>query len=207
MDNSDDLTQELARIGEENRVLRTEMAALRRFLRSLQDLADITFGGNARMDIMDLLDKILHDCLEAVDAKDGSLLVVDQDTSELVFVLSMGDLPHEKLDGVRLQPGQGIAGWVATHAEPAIVDNPHNDQRFYEKLDNTLKFHTNSILAAPIIGAGEVLGVIEILNKDLGKTFTANDLSLLMLVCRFAGELLHNLEEWAAKKASLDNKQ
>ena len=47
--------------------------------------------------------------------------------------------------------------------------------------------------AAPIVGGGRVLGVIELLNKHDGAVFNAGDQTLLNLMCRFAGELLYTL--------------
>ena len=58
------------------------------------------------------------------------------------------------------------------------------------------------MLAAPIIGGGRVLGVIEMLNKQDDKLFSVGDQTLLTLMCRFSGELLFNLirQQSQAKK-------
>lgn len=198
------LQKELERYRDDNQLLRSEVATLRRFIRSLQNLTDTADRRQKPVDIMEVLEQILRDSLDAIDAQDGSLLVLDEDTRELVFVLAVGDVPQEKIAGIRLPAGKGIAGWVAEHREPTIVENPHADQRFYGGLDDSFQFHTHSILAAPIIGGGRVLGVIEALNKELGRTFTVDDLTLLMLVCRFAGELLHTLEAQAKAQSGKD---
>ena len=192
---------DLARLRDENRVLNEEVTGLRRFIRSLQNLADASDRRSLDADVMDILEQILRNALDAISAEDGSLLVRDEDTGELVFVLAMGDIPQDKLAGMRLAPGQGIAGWVAEHREPTIVEDAHTDKRFYRGVDDTFEFYTRTVLAAPIVGGGRVLGVIEVLNKQLGGSFTVDDLSLLMLLCRFAGELLHSLEEQVAASA------
>ena len=62
-------------------------------------------------------------------------------------------------------------------------------------MDDAFQFNTKSLVAAPIMGGGRLIGVIEALNKESGQSFGADDLALLMLMCRFAGELLHSLEE------------
>ncbi len=195
------LHNELARLREETRLLNEEVTGLRRFIRSLQNLADVSDKRPLSTDVMDVLEQILRNALDAINAEDGSLLVRDEDTGELVFVLAMGDIPQDKLAGLRLAPGQGIAGWVAEHREPTIVEDAHTDKRFYRGVDDTFEFYTRTVLAAPILGGGRVLGVIEVLNKQVGRGFTVDDLSLLMLVCRFAGELLHSLEEQVAASA------
>ena len=146
---------------------------------------------------MALLGDVLDNALRTIDAQDGSLLAMDEDTRELVFVLAQGDVPQEKLAWRRLPAGEGIAGWVAEHGESTIVNDVRADGRFYAAVDTDLGFTTRSILAAPIIGGGKVLGVIEVLNKRGGVRFEEHDLTLLGLMCRFSGELLHSLIEAA----------
>ncbi len=192
------LQNEIDRLEDEVRVLGEEVVSLRHFIKSLQNVADTADRQTLPGDTMELLDEILVNVLKAINAEDGSLLVLDEDTEELVFVLAKGSVPQEQLAGFRLPPGQGIAGWVAKHREPTIVDDAHHDRRFFEGVDDTFKFHTKSILAAPIIGGGRVIGVIEVINKELGKSFTVDDLALLTLLCRFSGELLHSMEVQAA---------
>lgn len=200
--NSDprEIQQELHQAREANRISQEELSTLRRFIKSLQSLVDTADRLYSAQESINILEQILRDALQAVEAEDGSLLVLDEDTGELVFVLALGNLPAEKLVGLRLAPGQGIAGWVAEHREPTVVQNPHADKRFYGGLDDTFQFHTHSIMAAPVMGGGRLLGVIEVLNKEVRKAFTADDLALLMLLCRFAGELLFNLESGVIKK-------
>jgi len=190
-----ELNNELARLQEEKRILESELACLRRFLKSLQRLTLAADRQGASEDVMALLGEILRDALAAIGAEDGSLLIRDEETGELVFVLAEGAVPVERLGGTRLPPGKGIAGWVVQNREPAIVENPYGDERFYAEVDDAFQFHTSTIMAAPIIGAGRVLGAIEVLNKGRGKTFDADDLLFLTLVCRYAGELLCSLED------------
>lgn len=191
---TDPSRDEITQLQEENRTLAREVAGLRRFIRSLQNLADAS-DGDVSSHIVELLEQILRNALEAIDARNGSLLVLDEDSGELVFVLALGEVPPSSLTGVRLPPGTGIAGWVATHREPTIVEDARKDPRFYPGVDDAFQFNTKSLVAAPIVGGGRLIGVIEALNKESGRSFSADDLALLMLLCRFAGELLHSLEE------------
>ena len=118
--------------------------------------------------------------------------MLDEDSQELVFVLAHGKV-EEELQWKRLPPGEGIAGWVAANRQATIVNDVQVDERFYPAVDQQMNFHTNSILAAPIIGGGRVLGVIEVLNKADGGLFSTGDQTLLSLLCRFAGELLYTI--------------
>lgn len=175
---------------DENARLRQEILTLRQFIDSMQNLVDALEHPRPEFEIMDLLSEVLKNALDTINAKDGSLLVLDEDTQELVFVLAHGDLPEEKLHWRRVPPGQGIAGWVAKNRKGTIVNDVQSDERFYADIDEEFEFKTKSLLAAPIIGGGNVLGVIEVLNKRDGKLFNTDDQTLLTLMCRFSGELL-----------------
>jgi GAF domain-containing protein len=104
-----------------------------------------------------------------------------------------GDEPHIQLVGRRLAPGEGIAGWVAENRRAAIVNNATADDRFFPGMDRELAYKTHSILAAPLVGAGRMLGVVEVLNKRDGRFFSIGNKTLLNLMCRFAGEMLYTM--------------
>jgi len=194
-DTNRNLEQELQRTQIELRNLREERDSLRRFIDSMQRFVGIVESVDEPVEILTLLEQILTEALITINAKDGSLLILDEDTRELVFVLAKGDVPQEQLHDLRIPPDTGVAGWVAANRKSTIVNDPRHDERFYNKVDDLMDFKTNSLLAAPIIGGNRLLGVIEVLNKQDGKQFDDNDESLVHLLCRFAGELLINLEQ------------
>ncbi len=144
-------------------------------------------------DLMGILEMILDHALRAINAADGSVLVRDEHTGELVFALVQGDVPDRDLLWRRLPPGKGIASWVAKNGATALVNDAGADNRFYAGLDRELKFSTHSILAAPIIAGKEVLGVIEVLNKRDGMLFEEDDRVRLSGLCQVAGDLLFSL--------------
>jgi GAF domain-containing protein len=186
--------QEMSRLQEENEALREEVQTLRQYINAIQALMDAIDALDPSTEIMSLLDRILLNALIVINATDGSLLVLDEETTELVFVLSRGTM-GEQLIGHRMPSNKGIAGWVVEHRQPTIVNNPRADDRFYAGIDQSLKFVTRSILAAPVSGGGRVLGVVEVVNKRNGQPFNETDQILLTLLCRFAGDFLYRMLE------------
>jgi sigma-B regulation protein RsbU (phosphoserine phosphatase) len=178
---------------QENQRLRHEVHALRQFIDSMQNLVEALERPTQEFEIMELLSEVLKNVLETINAKDGSLLVLDEDTEELVFVVIHGDLPADELIWRRLPPAAGIGGWVAERRKSVIVNDVQSDERFYSRIDEEFGFKTRSMLAAPVIGGGKVLGVVEVLNKHDGKLFNQDDQTLLTLMCRFSGELLYSV--------------
>lgn len=59
-----------------------------------------------------------------------------------------------------------IAGWIASHGEPVLVEDAHNDPRFFSKVDQTIKFETRNLLGVPMIAHGKVIGVVQAINKQ-----------------------------------------
>ena len=187
------LQQEVSRLQDENRSLKGEVFSLREVIDSIGLLSSAINELDPGTEIMPLLGRLLASALAVIHAEDGSLLVLDEETGELVFVLSNGKIPQEVLAGVRIPPGKGIAGWVASHNLPTIVNNASSDDRFYAGVDSHFDFTTNSVLAVPIAADGRVMGVLEVLNKTSGAMFTETDQALLSLLCRFAGDVIQSV--------------
>lgn len=182
------LQRENSRLQAENHTLRHDLHKLRDFVETLNSLMEQARSADDDA-LMPLLKVTFRRALELLSAPEGSLLLLDDQTNELKFVLVQGALA-ERLLGYRLPADEGIAGWVVRHAQPTLVRDVRRDSRFSENIDDAFKFRTQSIAAAPIIGGGQVLGVLEALNQPRDEPFSDTDLTLLSLLCRFAGELL-----------------
>ena len=183
------LQQENSRLKDEKQLLTDEVYALRRYVRTLQGLQATVQHFTPEHDILALLDKTMNCALELLDATDGSLLLIDEETDELVFVLVHGAV-RETMTGHRFDRRKGIAGWVAEHVEPAIVSNVRTDPRFLPALDERFGFVTRSLVAVPLAARGRVLGVIEVLNKRSGEGFTEDDASLLAVLATLSASAL-----------------
>jgi len=96
------------------------------------------------------------------------------------------------LDRITIPTSQGIAGYVATHAEPLIINDPYNDNRFDKDVDKRTGYKTQSILSLPIQDShGKTVGVYQAINKMTGaKRFTRTDLEHLMLASTYASKTL-----------------
>jgi signal transduction histidine kinase len=146
-----------------------------------QQLEALNEVGSVITSVLDLeavLNLIMEKAVEITQAEAGSLLLVDEDTGELVFQVTLGP-GDQKLNQVRLPPGTGIVGQVAQEAEPVIVKDVSQDDRWFGGLDEKLDFVTRSILCVPLIARGRVIGVIELINKREGRSFDDADQSLL----------------------------
>jgi HD-GYP domain-containing protein (c-di-GMP phosphodiesterase class II) len=96
------------------------------------------------------------------------------------------------LDRITIPKSQGIAGHVATHAEPLIINDPYDDGRFDKEVDKRTGYKTKSILALPIQDSdGKIVGVYQAINKMTGDgRFTQTDLEHLLLAATYASKAL-----------------
>jgi GAF domain-containing protein len=187
------IQQENARLKVDNETLQAELRALREFVRILNDLAESSSKFQSDSELLPLLNDILKKALNLLNAPDGSLLLLDEEQNELVFVIVHGAIAAD-LSGFRIPANQGIAGWVVQNGSSCLVRDVKRDARFSHMVDEEFKFRTQSITAAPIIGDGKVYGLIEALNQPGDEPFSENDLALLRLLCRAAGEALADIE-------------
>lgn len=179
------LQQECARLKDEHERLTDEVRALRRYMRALEEFQETVQHFTPRDDILALLDETMTYALELLDAEDGSLMLIDDETDELVFVLVHGAV-REMLEGYRFDRRLGIAGQVAESAEPTIANDVRGVSRFLPQVDERFGFVTRSLVAVPLVARSKVLGVIEVLNKRSDDGFTGDDASLLSILATLA---------------------
>ncbi|MBX0327970.1 GAF domain-containing protein [Oscillochloris sp. ZM17-4] len=164
--------------------------------RQMQALNRITRAITSTLDPERVPALIIEQAQELFNAEEGSLLLLDEETGELVFSYAGGPAGHRLL-GQRLPSGTGVAGYVATSGQPAVVNNARGDGRFYGALDGDTGFLTRSLLAVPLRGLDGIKGVIEILNRYDDAPFTEEDRALLEAIADQAMIALDNARRFA----------
>jgi len=77
---------------------------------------------------------------------------------------------------------QGIAGFILEAQQSEIVNDVHNDPRFYGKIDLESGFMMRNMTAIPLVAGEEKIGVLEVLNKTKGASFTEDEHYLLLMI-------------------------
>lgn len=170
----DDGSAEDAQNGE--RVSR--MDKLRQADRKLKQ-AEMLLNVSRRVAAIESLDEVLETMVEMttweLQAERGTLFLNDPVTDELYSRFAQGNFQRE----IRIMNNTGIAGAVFQSGEGLIILDAYSDDRFNRTVDEQTGFKTESILCAPVRTVkGELIGVIQVLNKKKGE-FTDDDLALL----------------------------
>jgi GAF domain-containing protein len=152
--------------------------------RQLTSLNEVTRGLTSTLELELLLENILGSAVEILNAEAGSLLLLDEETGDLVFEVVISPVAADLL-GDRLKPGVGLAGKVASEIKPLIVNNVEKDRDWYSEPDEQTGFITRGILAVPMVYKDDVIGVLEVINKKDRMPFNLDDQELLTA---FAGQ-------------------
>lgn len=138
------------------------------------------------------LDETLNIIMEKVtilmDADRSTLFLIDRDANALWSKVIQGDQINE----IRLQVGEGIAGWVAETGQSINIKDAYRDRRFNSDVDLRTGYQTRSILCQPIRNnTRQIIGVIQVLNSRRG-SFTTEDENLLSALASQAAVVVEN---------------
>ena len=163
-----------------------EMEERARQLEALNEVGNVI---TSTLDLERVLQLIMEKAVELLQAEAGSLVLVDQETGELVFAVTAGPSSAD-LVGTRLPPGTGVVGTVVNTIKPVIIRDAQSDRRWYQDLDDS--FVTRSIIAVPMVSRGQAIGVIELLNRRDGAPFDDDDERLLTAFATNAAVSIEN---------------
>ncbi len=152
--------------------------------RQLASLNTITQRLTSTLDISTLLDTIVKSAVQILDSEAGSLLLLDEETDELVFDVTFGPVA-EDLRGTRIARGVGFVGRAVETRRPVIVNDAQRTGELFGQIDNQTGFITRNLIAVPLIYQDKVIGVLEVINRRDGSPYTTDDSSLLEA---FAGQ-------------------
>jgi HD-GYP domain-containing protein (c-di-GMP phosphodiesterase class II) len=154
------------------------------------DLFSIAGSLNSTLDLDYLLQKIGLAAERLMNSEANAIMLVTDDKKHLFFKVASGE-KAKALRTMTLPIGQGIGGWVALHRKPEVVNDAQSDPRFAGKFDKASGFVTKSLLCVPMIFRGELVGVVEVLNKRDGP-YTQEHIGLLSSLASLASVAITN---------------
>jgi PAS domain S-box-containing protein len=163
---------------------------IRRRLDELTTLHEIGQALTSTLDLQKMLTIIAEHTTRLLGVAATSVLLHDEASDDLWFAAASG-VESDLVRDMRLAMGQGIAGWVAQHGEPALVPDVAQDRRFFGDFDKETGFSTHSVLCVPLQSKGQTIGAIEAMNKESGP-FDREDLRLLSSLAATAAIAIEN---------------
>jgi GAF domain-containing protein len=127
-----------------------------------------------------LLGAIVQVARAIFGAKASSILLLDEESDELVFEAVVGE-GEESLLGMRFAADQGIAGWVLATRTPLVIEDVRKDPRFAADVAEDTGYVPSGLMAAPLLHDEAILGVLEVLDRPERSHFSLQEMDLLGL--------------------------
>ncbi|MEW6377169.1 MAG: HD domain-containing phosphohydrolase [Thermodesulfobacteriota bacterium] len=144
----------------------------------LAQLSQLSQILNSTLNRQEVRRRAVEAATQLMKAEVSSLLLINEEKQQLYFEVALGDR-EEDIKTISLSIGEGIAGWVAQNGKPLIVNAPEKDPRFFKGVDERTEFKTRNLICVPVKVKEKVIGVLEAINKQGGKEFDQEDLTLL----------------------------
>jgi PAS domain S-box-containing protein len=180
------LVRALQRRAEEEEALRATMADL-----------------SAQLELSVLLQAVLDRAVSLLGVSHGELAIYDEATEQLEMVASR-NVGRQDTTGVRLRRGEGAMGRVVETGEPLIIrDYREWDGRSSKYAD--VEFY--GVVAAPLLVAGRLVGVIAFMDKNPARQFGEPDLRLLNLFSSHAAIAIQNARLFSVERRRAEEQQ
>ena len=142
-----------------------------------EKIGEICAAVNTVVTTKDLLEISLKKTIELFGANRGSIFILDENGRELVLKIAFG-LKSDEQESMVKRLGEGIVGKVAELKQPIFVDDITKDSHF-QKYQSRSSYRTPSFICAPLIVKDQLLGVINIADKESGHHFIKEEMQLL----------------------------
>lgn len=179
------LNEELdERVAERTHALGEERDRVQILLRISSELA-------ASLDEDRVLSRALELVNEVVNGTQGVILLIDQETGELMFKAALGGRPREIPTGglpTGLRRNEGLAGWIIKQQQAVIVKDTEGDERWVHLPTSQ---EMRSALGVPLISGDEVIGVLMMFHKE-PDAFTEEQLKLVVAAAIQVANAIYN---------------
>ena len=108
--------------------------------------------------------RILEVSASEINSAEASVLIRDGEKGDLRFLSATGQVA-DKLLNLRIPTGKGIAGFVFSSGQPMAIADVGEEESFYAEVDEKTGYSTQTILATPLNYNGEIIGVLEYINR------------------------------------------
>jgi len=158
----------------------------------LERLLEVVRGLTTAPDLESFLQTVINEATELTNSELSSILEYDETAEELRF-LAMHWFQRDLLRPMGVPLEGSAAGWVYRRGQPLMIQDTKMDQRHFKVVDRVTRHETHSLVAVPLMVRGEVVGVLEALNKKDNAHYTEEDLTILETLGALAAQAMQNV--------------
>jgi transcriptional regulator with GAF, ATPase, and Fis domain len=162
-------------------VAHAEIVGLRRLLQFSERLL-------VTRDVQSLLESVLDGAIEVTGAERGFVLLLRDNKPE---VRAARNLRQENIPDAVRQLSDSIVAKVIESKRPLIVADAMNDTAF-SRSDSVMHLRLSSVLCAPLMAGGELLGLLYLGNDRVANLFPPRSLDVITIFAAQAALILQN---------------
>lgn len=168
---------------------------LRSRLSEITSLFDMSTSVNMQLTVDSILDIITRRVLTCLEADQSSILMLNSAT-QMLECRAVHGVDSDFVRDATIKLGDGIAGYVAQHGEPMVL-NPEDVVRRFASFRKTGR-NITSALCIPLMVKGRAIGVLNINRVDRDRPFTAGDARVLAVFGEHAAVAIQRTEDFRA---------
>ena len=153
--------------------------------KDLRVFHDVARALTSSLDLDSILGAIMQQMEQFFEPESWSLLIVDEEQQNLYYAVAAGKSSGDR--NLRVDLGEGIAGWVAQHGEAVVLSDPGADPRF-----SAYAGSVRCAICIPLRSRDRTLGVIELVNYRPA-TLTTETTAFLRVLCDYAAIAIQNV--------------
>ena len=184
-----------------NQKLGARLTRHQQAFRALDRMVETMLAMRTSLDLSKLINDLLSLVLHACDAENGSMILVDDTTDELVFAEVIGET-REHLINHRISIDTGIVGHVVKTRQAMLVTDVRNASKWSAEVDQVIGFNTNALMCAPLFNNEKTYGAIEVVNNLTSDEFDENDLAIMRVAARFVSQALEEAEDITVREGN-----
>ncbi|MCK6624740.1 MAG: GAF domain-containing protein [Anaerolineae bacterium] len=160
----------------------------------------VTREFGARLEIDQVLQRVLSATVASVSAYNASLFLLDQagKIENLFFIQENFEVQQRSRPGLAAIMEHGLVGWIIKHREDVLVKDTQTDERWY-KNGNPELTHTRSVIGVPIQLPEQFIGVLMV-TATQPNYFDESDLAMLRIIADQAAFAIANARLFKAEQ-------
>jgi ammonium transporter len=155
-----------------------------------------------RLDLDDLLESVIYRAAEIVQTEHGYIYVLDITGRKLEMRVGVGAFAPST--GTVMMIGEGLAGRVFEHDEPAIIQNY---SRWAGRAPHFENVGFGAAIAVPLHAGGERRGVFGLSHVGTDQQFDMEDLHLLTRFAELSGVALDNAQLYTSAQQEITERR
>jgi sigma-B regulation protein RsbU (phosphoserine phosphatase) len=170
----------ISRLEKENNRLKNSLQEL-----SLLNEISIAIGSTNALD--KIIELIIQKCVKYFQVEQAVVMLLDpQKTTPFHTVVRSAD---ESMISLPYRLDSQLTGWMLLNNKPLLVNDLYSDKRF--SLSKNDDIGIKSLLCAPLMLKGKMIGLISLFNKKK-EEFTENNQRLLSIIASESAQILEN---------------